>query len=75
MSNKDNTRVMTLHPDEHVAIIIDRVGNNAYKLDNIDFPEHLGPNIRDSIDELYNIVDELESLRSYLRAQRLGEYS
>jgi|19_taG_2_1085344.scaffolds.fasta_scaffold00074_10 ribosomal protein S15P/S13E len=65
---KDNNRVMTLHPDEHVAIIIDRVGNTRQWLqaEYGDVTEFY---------ELEDVVDELEALRSYLRAQRLGDYS
>ena len=63
MSNSDNNRVMTLHPDEHAHIIIDRIGNVRHYLDNHVADEELG-----------FVIDELESLRSYLRMQRLGEH-
>lgn len=67
MSNKDSQRVVTLHPDEHVALIIDRIGNSIIQAQE-NFDKN-GP-ITDIVNDLYDQVDELESLRAYLRSQR-----
>lgn len=66
--NNDSQRVATLHPDEHVHIIIDRIGNVRESL--MVYSENA-----DEIEALGEQIDELESLRSYLRTQRLGEHS
>mgnify|MGYP003625379849 CR=1 FL=1 len=73
---KDNNRVMTLHPDEHVHIIIDRLGNAIEQMYYIPIEERSDGEERNVVQGMIKEqIDELEALRSYLRAQRLGDYS
>ena len=78
MSNNDKSKVKTLHPDEHVSIIMEKV-ENSITCCNILINEgvyskrgiHMAitTDIRDNLVEQ---IDELDSLRSYLRTLRRG---
>lgn len=56
MSNP-NVRLMTLHPDEHLHILIDRLREAQ---------------IKESLEDMENIIEEAEALRKYLTNVRLG---